>query len=310
MDAEEAIAGDGLVGRFVDNVFANPAMSGGLLVMALTAASIVSNAVFLQSSRHPEPFFNTRPAETRRAPPPAAVVPIPPSRVAPPVEAPPVRPEPAASVPAAAPAHAPAAAVPDPQKKLVRDIQIQLAASGYYSGAVDGIVGSRTKAAIAADQKASALPVTGEPSTALLEQMSAPPPAVKPKAVERAPAALPPETVPPKTGTAATAAPEATGSIGDLIPDTSSAAVESAAAKPAAEAAKPDTAKAGRDRYRRVQDALNQIGYGPLTASGKGDAATEEAIRRFELDNGMPLTGEVSDRLVNRLIAIGAMAPT
>ena len=31
------------------------------------------------------------------------------------------------------------------------------------------------------------------------------------------------------------------------------------------------------------------------------------AIRRFELDNGLPLTGRPEDRVVNRLVSIGAM---
>jgi hypothetical protein len=35
-------------------------MSGGLLVMALAAAAIVSNALLLQTGRHPDPFFMTR----------------------------------------------------------------------------------------------------------------------------------------------------------------------------------------------------------------------------------------------------------
>ncbi len=51
----------------IDRVFENPAMSGGLMVMALTATAIVSNAMFLQSGHHPDPLFMTRPSVAREA---------------------------------------------------------------------------------------------------------------------------------------------------------------------------------------------------------------------------------------------------
>ena len=51
----EEPAGDGLVIRIAERALDNPAMSGGLLVMGLTAMAIVSNALFLQNARHPDP---------------------------------------------------------------------------------------------------------------------------------------------------------------------------------------------------------------------------------------------------------------
>ena len=41
---ETIVLGDGVIARIADRAFENPAMSGGLLVMGLTAAAIVSNA--------------------------------------------------------------------------------------------------------------------------------------------------------------------------------------------------------------------------------------------------------------------------
>jgi peptidoglycan hydrolase-like protein with peptidoglycan-binding domain len=61
-------------------------------------------------------------------------------------------------------------------------------------------------------------------------------------------------------------------------------------------------------RYQQVQDALNRIGYGPLAVTGGGDEATANAIRRFELDNGLPISGKAGDRVLARLRTIGAMA--
>jgi peptidoglycan hydrolase-like protein with peptidoglycan-binding domain len=59
---------------------------------------------------------------------------------------------------------------------------------------------------------------------------------------------------------------------------------------------------------RRVQTALNQAGYGPIAVDGYPGSETADAIRRFELDNGLPITGEVGDRLIARLVAVGAMS--
>jgi peptidoglycan hydrolase-like protein with peptidoglycan-binding domain len=60
-------------------------------------------------------------------------------------------------------------------------------------------------------------------------------------------------------------------------------------------------------RTLSVQKALNLIGYGPVPEDGLAGEATTGAIRRFELDHGMPITGAPGDALVNRLVAIGAM---
>jgi peptidoglycan hydrolase-like protein with peptidoglycan-binding domain len=63
----------------------------------------------------------------------------------------------------------------------------------------------------------------------------------------------------------------------------------------------------GARRARSVQKALNQIGYGPVPEDGIVGEGTIAAIRRFELDNGLPITGAAGDTLIERLVAIGAM---
>ena len=65
-----------------------------------------------------------------------------------------------------------------------------------------------------------------------------------------------------------------------------------------------------RLRYERVQAALNRIGYGPVAIDGTANEATTNAIRRFELDNGLPISGAVSDAVIDRLLAIGALPAT
>ncbi len=52
-----------------------------------------------------------------------------------------------------------------------QELQRRLTARGYDTGGTDGVVGSNTQAAISAFQRASGLPVTGEPSPELLARL-------------------------------------------------------------------------------------------------------------------------------------------
>jgi peptidoglycan hydrolase-like protein with peptidoglycan-binding domain len=91
------------------------------------------------------------------------------------------RPAAAAQKQAAVAAPKPANAAPLPPARpesakrsaasLMFDIQRELAAKGYYDGAVDGIMGPRAAQAIRNFEKANGLKVTGEPSEALLERI-------------------------------------------------------------------------------------------------------------------------------------------
>jgi peptidoglycan hydrolase-like protein with peptidoglycan-binding domain len=373
-EVEEEFLSDGFVARLADRIFENPAMSGGLFVMALTAAGIVSNAMMMQNGHHPDPLFMTRPNVASRAP-----VPLPRARVEqparPPVPLPPLR-----ETPAAAPAA--------PDQKLIAEVQRALAGKRLYRGAADGIAGPHTRAAISAYEKSTGLPVTGMASADLLARLRTPEkqaavvkPALPAKAAAPA-AALPPVAAVPAAavtvalpaatsgqplpapgrhaieaiaaspdGGAAPAAvapaalarqpaePPAAPPPADQVPSVADAAPEPAAvdeapppapppSPPAAATAAPDAAAvpvavapvadappppppdpstADRQRYRKIQNALNQAGYGPLKADGIANEQTAGAIRRFELDNGLPITGKPSERVSARLVSIGAM---
>jgi peptidoglycan hydrolase-like protein with peptidoglycan-binding domain len=252
----------GVLAGFADRVFENPAMSGGLVVMALTAAAIVSNAMFLQSDRHPDPIFPTRsearaPVQKQRP-----MVPIPRKRadhvgsIAP-----------AAETEPAVPSHV----VVDPD--FVSGLQKVLARRGFYDGPVDGKIGGQTRAAIADFEQNAGLTVTGEPTVELLARLKAAAPPVPVAMVTPLPAKPPAATV--RQPPAAT--------------EEDPAVVEEAS------------------RYRRVQAALNNIGYGPVKVDGQPGDETASAIRRFALDNGLPLDDTPSDRLIARLVKIGAM---
>jgi hypothetical protein len=67
----------------------------------------------------------------------------------------------------------------------------------------------------------------------------------------------------------------------------------------------PDTAQsAGARRVAAVQRALTQYGYGQLKPTGAVGAETQAAITKFERDRKLPVTGQMSDRLVKELTAM------
>ncbi len=243
---------------FVDRVFENPARSGGLMVMALTATAIVSNAMFLQNGHRPDPLFGSRSATMQSAPAPApiAAVPMPvpaPARVPQAVIAVPPLPRPAPIAQAAPP-------VVQSATPLITEIQRELARLGLYTGAIDGRPGSRTSAAISRYETAGGRPATGKPTTELLQAMKQPLPAAAP-------------------ATAVPASPDPIAAQLDQREQQRAAAISAAE--------KTKAAAQAQANYRLIQGALNRIGYGPVPIDGSASQETIDAIRRFELDNGL-----------------------
>ena len=50
-----------------------------------------------------------------------------------------------------------------------------------------------------------------------------------------------------------------------------------------------------------VQKLLTSLGYGPLKTDGTLNPEMRQAIERFELDRGLPVTGHVNERLIHEL---------
>jgi peptidoglycan hydrolase-like protein with peptidoglycan-binding domain len=167
-----------------------------------------------------------------------------------------------------------------PDAALVTEIQRELARLGLYRDTIDGLLGAHTQAAIAAYQTAAGLPRTGLATPELLSIMRHPLPA------------------------------RGQPAVADPARDAEAAALDMRERQRAEKIAAEKQAVAetqARANTRIVQSALNRIGYGPLTVDGDASEATADAIRRFELDNGLPITGTPSDALVGRLVAIGAV---
>lgn len=227
------------VGAFL---WRRPVRTAAVVILTVGPALIIANAVFFQTARHPSPLFATRPESAAIE---AAGIPVPRSRS----DVDPPRMVQVTAVEQGARADV------RPSSATLVEVQEGLAAAGYYHGAIDGLIGSRTKAAIEAFQRDHQMAITGEVSSELVTSLR-------------------------------------TSTGGDVSRDVT------AAIDPAASA-----------RVKAVQTALNQIGYGPVEVNGRADESTADAIRRFQLDNGLTITGAADEPLVTKMVAIGAMQP-
>jgi hypothetical protein len=61
-------------------------------------------------------------------------------------------------------------------------------------------------------------------------------------------------------------------------------------------------------RVAAVQRALTDFGYGQLKSTGVAGTDTQAAIQKFERDRKLPVTGQISDRLVRELTAVTGRA--
>ncbi|MFN8828673.1 MAG: peptidoglycan-binding protein [Labrys sp. (in: a-proteobacteria)] len=116
-----------------------PIEVAGAIAMTGVAGLIMANALFLQEGQHPAPLFR-------------AVA--------------------AAAKPDATPAIVRPAQSPE-LTALVRAIQTELTARGHDIGAIDGMMGPKTDAAIRAFQRHAGLSVDGAPTASLLTSLKA-----------------------------------------------------------------------------------------------------------------------------------------
>ncbi|MEW6254984.1 MAG: peptidoglycan-binding domain-containing protein [Pseudomonadota bacterium] len=202
------------------------------------------------------------------------------------------------------PASLPAPKVPSP---VVADIQRELARRGFYDGAVDGLSGPRTEAGVRAFEQAARLKVSsGEPTEAVLAELRRVP------TVQAAPA---PSTVSPAAPAAsqvATRPPASAPAAMSAQPGTARAMLPPAAvpgdASVTGSVRPPGDVQAGSSRILAVQKALARLGYGPIKLDGQPGTETRLAVQRFERDRNLPVTGDISDRMVRELAAVSGTA--
>ena len=147
--------------------------------------------------------------------------------------------------------------------EIITDIQQELAHRGYYDGPIDGLHGPRTEGAIRDFERAASLTPSALPSEALLH------------AIMRSPVRR--ENVHP----ARTAVAGPSASQGAIPP--------------------PPTRSLAQ--VLAVQRALSEFGYGQIRPTGTVDPDTRRAIAEFERERNLPISGQVSERLIRELSA-------
>jgi hypothetical protein len=94
--------------------------------------------------------------------------------------------------------------------------------------------------------------------------------------------------------------------MANLVKATATPPVASASVMrpPAPIPAAAPVAVTGSRRVAAVQRTLTEYGYGQLKATGTIGADTQAAIQKFERERKIPVTGQMSDRLVHELSAM------
>ncbi len=138
------------------------------LVAAGVMTTIVVNSLFLQPGPHPAPIFSVKrlPVAASDATSGTGVT------GGTGVKGAGVRPRPRPFE--AVPAPRDAAPTVRTRAEIITDVQRELVRRGFYDGAVDGLFGARTDAAIRDFEQASGMKATGEPSEALLQAIVRP----------------------------------------------------------------------------------------------------------------------------------------
>jgi hypothetical protein len=141
-----------------------------------------------------------------------------------------------------------------------------------------------------------------------------PSPLPRPRPVEATikPAEAPPaepKFAEPKPAERKLAEPKSADPLANLVKATSAPSVApSSVARPPAPVPVSSRAEtivsSGSRRVAAVQRALTEYGYGQLKPTGTVGSDTQAAIQKFEREHKVPVTGQVSDRLVRELTAM------
>ncbi|WP_176083434.1 peptidoglycan-binding protein [Martelella sp. HB161492] len=163
---------------------------------------------------------------------------------------------------------------------LLRQVQQELAARGYYKGTVDGVSGPQTAEAVAAFQKDNGLMVTGAADAGLLAAITAS-------------AATPLPSHRPETDSQNVAAV--------IRASASPGAADGAATLTLA------TVPVSTKTVTEIQRGLQNIAYDGIVVDGVAGQSTKAAILNFQKHYRLPETGEPSEAVLKKLQEIGAL---
>ncbi len=169
---------------------------------------------------------------------------------------------------------------------LVLDLQKGLRRHGLYEGPLDGLMGPATERAIRHYERLQGQLETGEATEGLLALLTL-------QGTETGTYA------PSEAGSEAQSA-SATMVVPRPKPGSYDRSLRSTAPIPPAAIDTPPSQPVDT-RLARIQQLLSDLGYGPLSADGVMGANTSSAIQRFQLDRGLPITGELSPAVIERL---------
>jgi hypothetical protein len=105
----------------------------------------------------------------------------------------------------------------------------------------------------------------------------------------------------PKAAETKAAEPKVADPLANLVKATAAMPVTSNVPRPPAPI---PTAAQGARRVAAVQRVLTEYGYGQLKPTGTVGSDTQAAIQKFERERKLPVTGQMSDRLVRDLVAM------
>lgn len=212
----------------------------------------------------------------------------------------------------------------------ISSVQSLLNRLGYDAGPVDGLMGSRTQSAIVAYQRDRGLPVTGQPSGELYADMLAA------AGAGSGTTATAPATTPTPGSSMITSGETVVEVQTELrrrgydidvitgqwdVPTrdailayqrdaglAETGVVDEALAESLRTTASLPSANQ-RALVRGVQEALRERGYNTGPVDGTMSPLTQSAIRTYEADAGLPVTGTASPALLARLEGAGTTAP-
>jgi peptidoglycan hydrolase-like protein with peptidoglycan-binding domain len=165
----------------------------------------------------------------------------------------------------------------------VLGVQATLRDLRLYTGAVDGVMGSRTRQAILAYQAILRLPATGEIDETLLSHLRSVPPVSRNEPVQTADAA----PVANDGDIVASIRPTPRPNINELAIDDAPQPMPKARPQGAAQADGE-----GDDRIKLLQAGLKQFGNPEMEIDGRIGSRTRKAIAEFQEVFRLPVTGE------------------
>ena len=262
---------DGMIGSLGETLRERPGTFAAMVTFVALFGFVASNALWHQPNSHESAFYSTRDnvAASQNEAEGLAAAPMKKPRASNPMPLPEVE----------------ASAVADP---TIMGVQATLRDLRLYEGDVDGVMGSRTRSAIASYQGILRMPQTGEISDQLLANL---------------------RSVPARrVGDAEVASNDSTqtgrieGGDGDIVasirpsprPDTGGIAVQPKSVGDV-------LAENGDPMVMQIQAGLRQYLNIELVADGQMGSKTRKAIEDFQNIIRMPVTGKIDDEVIDRM---------